>query len=296
MKPAEEAAEARRRVVRIAALPIAHQKQSHLAVSPGVSPPIFWAKIRRNYHASLPRSWRPPAGAQDRAFIYLSSQGVDVLALLPAFGPADATHQIVDAAGSPLITHLTERDAVISGALMRWNVWELAESMALLLSLRPGMAVVDTGANVGYFSVLLAKLLGRAGRVFAFEPAPDNHFILEANALLTQQLSPDAAPLAAFRLALADRSGTMTLRLFEGNLGLHSLVQGTEEADQSVPVDAVTLDSLRFPENGRAPVIDRRIDLIKADTQGSELLLLRGAERHAGARPPTTLPWSASRI
>lgn len=69
----------------------------------------------------------------------------------------------------------------------------------------------------------------------------------------------------------------MTLRLFEGNLGLHSLVQGPEKADLSVPVDAVTLDSLRFPEDGRTPVIDRRIDLIKADTQGSELLLLRGA-------------------
>ena len=115
------------------------------------------------------------------------------------------------------------------------------------------MAVVDAGANVGYFSVLLAKLLGRAGRLFAFDPAPDNHFILEANALLTEQLCPDAAPVTAFRLALADRTGPMTLRLFEGNLGLHSLVQGPEKADLSVPVDAVTLDSLRFPVTAGRP-------------------------------------------
>lgn len=221
----------------------------------------------------------PRPSRQDRAFIYLSPQGAGVLALLPGFGPTEATHQIVDAAGSPLITHLAERDAVISGALMRWSVWELAESMALLLCLRPGMAVVDAGANVGYFSVLLAKLLGRTGRVFAFEPAPDNHFILEANALLTQQLCPEAAPVAAFRLALADRTGTMTLCLHDWNLGLHSLVHGTADADRCISVDAVTLDSLRFPEDGQVPVIDRRIDLIKADRQGSELLLLRGAER-----------------
>ena len=227
---------------------------------------------------------RPPR--QGRAIIRLSPEGPDVLALSPGSGPAEATHQIVDAAGFPLITHLAERDAVISGGLMRRNVWEFAESLALLFSARPGMAVVDAGANVGYFSVLLARMLGRDGRVFAFEPAPDNHFVLEANALLTGQLYPTAAPVRAFRLALADRPGTMTLGLFDWNLGLHSLVHGGGGAGRSVPVEAVTLDSLRFEEDGRPPAIDRRIDLIKADTQGSELLLLRGAERTLEADRP----------
>ena len=40
--------------------------------------------------------------------------------------------------------------------------------------LKPGMTFVDVGANLGYFTLLAAKLVGPEGRVIAFEPHPDN--------------------------------------------------------------------------------------------------------------------------
>jgi FkbM family methyltransferase len=47
--------------------------------------------------------------------------------------------------------------------------------------LQPGMGVVDVGAHVGYFSLLAAVLVGEAGRVYAFEPEPDNYALLVKN-------------------------------------------------------------------------------------------------------------------
>jgi len=44
-----------------------------------------------------------------------------------------------------------------------------------------GMTVVDLGANIGYYTLLAAKLVGRKGKVFAFEPGPDNFSLLLKN-------------------------------------------------------------------------------------------------------------------
>src|SRR5690242_240242 len=140
----------------------------------------------------LPRGVR-----QVRVLARLVREGPEALALLPARGAEDATHQVVDACGLPLLTHLSERDRVISAELGARNCWEHVESLALLAVARPGMAVLDAGANVGYFATLLARVLGPDGHVFAFEPEPDNHLLLTANALLMRQFFPRAAPITA---------------------------------------------------------------------------------------------------
>jgi FkbM family methyltransferase len=166
----------------------------------------------------------------------------------------------------------------IAAELAARNCWEHVESLALLAVARPGMTVLDVGANVGYFATLLAQVLGPTGHVFALEPEPENHRLLTANALLLRGLFPQAAPITAFRLALPERSGTSRLHLFEQNFGLHSLVE-SGGATGSLDVETAALDDLCLPAAGRPARIARRIDLIKADTQGSELPLLRGAER-----------------
>ena len=221
----------------------------------------------------LPRGSRP-----GRVLVRLVREGPEALALLPARGPADATHQVVDACGLPLLTHLSERDQVVSAELMARNSWEFVESLALLAVARPGMTVLDVGANVGYFAALLARALGPTGQVFAFEPEPENHLLLTANALLLRQTFPRAAPITSFRQALAEHTGRAALHLFAHNLGLHSLVYGTGAAG-ALEVDTAALDDLCLPGEGQPPAIDRRVDLLKADTQGSELALLRGADR-----------------
>jgi FkbM family methyltransferase len=221
----------------------------------------------------------PDALRDARLFVRLVQDDAETLRLKSALGPSDATHQVIDAAGRPLVTHLSERDETISGSLMRQNVWECLESLVLLSVARPGMTFVDIGANVGYYSVLLARSLQHAGQIHAFEPEPNNTQVLTANALLTREIDPLAARITVWGVALSDRSGPASLNIHRGNLGLHSLVtQGPDVVGQR-EVTTTTLDALRFPEEETSPRIDRRIDLLKVDTQGCEGKILRGGQR-----------------
>ena len=46
---------------------------------------------------------------------------------------------------------------------------------------KEGDIVIDIGANIGYFTLLFAKLVGPAGKVYSFEPEPSNFSILKKN-------------------------------------------------------------------------------------------------------------------
>lgn len=66
-------------------------------------------------------------------------------------------------------------DLLVDGA------FEVPLTKFLLGNVKPGQTVVDVGANIGYFTVLLAYLVGASGRVFAYEANPHLHGILTDN-------------------------------------------------------------------------------------------------------------------
>ena len=63
-------------------------------------------------------------------------------------------------------------DTGLSSHLLLDGYWEMWVTEALLGFVREGMVAVDVGANLGYFTLLLADLCGSSGRVHAFEPNP----------------------------------------------------------------------------------------------------------------------------
>jgi hypothetical protein len=185
-----------------------------------------------------------------RLFVRLIQDGADLLRLEPALGPSDATHQIVDAVGRPLLTPLSERDEAFAGKLMEDNVWDFLESLALLSVARPGMTFLDSGAAAGYASVLLAGALQPAGQIHAFEQDPNNTRVLTANALLTRTIDPLAARITVWGTTLSDPAGPGT-----------------------------TLDAMRFPQSGELPLLERHVDLLRATAPGCEAAVLRGGRR-----------------
>jgi len=135
--------------------------------------------------------------------------------------------------------------------------------------LRPGMRVVDVGANAGLYSILAGRLVGDEGQVWALEPSSDTFSLLLENLELNAPL-----PVTPLRVALGDAPKTMRL-VSESGFGdaYRYVVDDSASSVQGESVWVATLDTLDA-EHSLAPV-----DFIKLDIEGGELLALRGARR-----------------
>ena len=126
---------------------------------------------------------------------------------------------------------------------------------------KEGMVVLDIGANVGYYSLIVAQLVGEKGAVFAFEPAPDNLALLARNIKVNGFSNITPVPKA-----VSNKTGKG--RLFLGNDTVsHSMYERHEKG--SIEIEVTSLDV--FMEN-----INRPVDLVKIDVEGSEMRVLEG--------------------
>ncbi|MBI1884960.1 MAG: FkbM family methyltransferase [Chloroflexi bacterium] len=130
----------------------------------------------------------------------------------------------------------------------------------------PGMTVMDVGAHWGYFTLLAARGVGEGGRVYAFEPHPDNWALLVKN-VQTNGYSN----VVAVQKAVADRAGQVPLFLGKSDAGCNSLYRNPLTREESIPVEVTTLDAFLEREGGP------RVDLIKIDIEGGEPAALEGA-------------------
>jgi FkbM family methyltransferase len=146
----------------------------------------------------------------------------------------------------------------------------------------PGDTVIDVGANVGQYSVLFSGLVGREGRVLAFEPVPRTFEVLRAvlDGLGASNVDPH-------RVALGDRDGRMTMtEVFDADgLPDPGLAHATPSDDQgSVEVSVARLDALRA-----GPIPFGRCSFMKIDVEGAELAVLRGAARALATDRPAVM-------
>ncbi len=146
--------------------------------------------------------------------------------------------------------------------------------------LRPGDCFWDVGANIGYYTLTAAGLVGSAGRVVAFEPAAPAWQALNENVAL----NPSRA-VRLVRLALSDHSGQAILHrraaYADGGASLilrHGYHQETET------VATLSLDDF-LAQSGEPPPT-----FLKIDVEGHEARVLAGAHRLlAGPQPPLIL-------
>lgn len=129
---------------------------------------------------------------------------------------------------------------------------------------KPGMTVFDVGAQAGFFTLLMSKLVGRNGRVYAFEPDPLNIKKLRRNLQIN-----DISNVTIVEAAASDKNGQAFFQRKGASAG--------RLAETGDPTKTVRLDTFTPP------------DFVKMDIEGGETLALHGAAAFLQARMVTWL-------
>ena len=191
--------------------------------------------------------------------------------------------------------HVDPSDFAVGHTLARTAVYEPEVTRELRQRLSRGQTFVDVGANIGWFSLLAASVVGPTGTVVAVEPNPWNV------ALLRQSAKENGFDnIEILNIAAAATSGAAALET-DGSNG------------RLVPIDGPPLEA--FEANFVVPVepLDAalsaagvsRVDLMKIDVEGAEPLVLEGAASTIAAHQPTlvteffplaldTSPWGSA--
>jgi len=170
-------------------------------------------------------------------------------------------------------------DYAVGHTVARTGSYEPMVSATLKEILAPGTTFVDIGANIGWFSLLAASVVGPGGRVFAVEPNPRNV------ALLRQSVKDNRFDnIEVLDIALGERAGAAALET-DGSNGRLIPIDGppSQAVAASFVVATYPLDTL-LNEAGAG-----RVDAMKIDVEGAEPLVMRGATRTISEHRPVLI-------
>jgi FkbM family methyltransferase len=144
------------------------------------------------------------------------------------------------------------------------NEHELTEIKYLKQIIKDGDTVLDLGANIGVYTLIFAKLVGKSGHVFAFEPDPLNFEILSKNVKENKHEN-----VTLVQKAVSEKNDKIKLYVSKRNHASHRIFD-SEEKRNSIEIEVITLDT--YFEKIKKP-----INFIKIDVEGVEGATLLGA-------------------
>jgi FkbM family methyltransferase len=155
------------------------------------------------------------------------------------------------------------------------------EKLVFLSVVERGDVVFDVGANAGYYTLLFSHLVGRRGRVHAFEPIPATFAGLTASLACEGRFDN----VALNDCALGDREGVLPFFVPDADYGQASLARHGE-GSWSRPREVRSYDCRMRTLDGYAHESGALPGFVKCDVEGAELLVLQGgAETIARCRP-----------
>ena len=150
--------------------------------------------------------------------------------------------------------------------------WE-ADVEPIKCFIQPGDSVIDLGANIGWYSTVLSRLVGERGKVYAVEPIPDTFDLLSS---VIKKLGLKNVEL--FNCAVSDSNGFAVMEIPKHEYGgenfyMARIVSG-KSSEPSLDKDEVPLRSLDSLLPGQLP---EGVTFVKCDVEGHELAVLKGA-------------------
>jgi FkbM family methyltransferase len=158
--------------------------------------------------------------------------------------------------------------------LIRHDVHEPDQVRIVRRELGAGAVAADIGANIGYYALLEASLVGPAGRVYAIEPSSENLDLLRHN--ITRNRKADI--IDTFHLGVSDRAGQAPLYL-SALRNCHAFMAARPHPvgrDAGSPeTEMVSVQDFSSFAEGKRP-----INLVRMDVEGYEVQVLRGMQSY----------------
>ena len=183
----------------------------------------------------------------------------------PYLAPTSPTKEVVTLHDG--IRMELELNEYLQSQLYLFGEFEPATVNVLKRLVKSGDTALDIGANVGYMSLVLAKFVGKSGRVFSFEPDSKNFALLKRNL----ELNPDCN-IKPIPKAVSDTNQPVRLyqARFDFNGGAHSMLPSEKHSNEFVEIEATTIDD--FVKSHEL----KKIDVIKIDIEGAEMSAFKG--------------------
>ncbi len=173
---------------------------------------------------------------------------------------------------------------------MHGGFWEYEIGQFLARKMQRGMRVIDVGANYGYFSLLMAELVGKAGHCFCFEPNPRLCKMLRD----TLSVNGFGSRSDVFEIALGggdrDRVGFLIPTFEPKNAHvLHHRPEFDPNTASYAEVESTSLDALSERIG--------HVDFVKIDAEGAEIDIVNGMAGLLSRQTPQLLiEYNLSRV
>jgi FkbM family methyltransferase len=148
----------------------------------------------------------------------------------------------------------------LSEHLMIHRKREISETETVKRIVRPGMCILEIGANIGYYTLLMGKLVGKSGKIYTYEPYPPSVDILTRNV----RLNGLADVVEVYNLAVSNENTIQKLYLGRAS-NVHSLINYKTGNNNTDYIEVKTKDIREILVES-----DRRIDLVRMDIEGYE--------------------------
>ena len=157
-------------------------------------------------------------------------------------------------------------DPGISKTLAIVGKRELEHRVILHRELRPGMTVWDLGANIGYYALMEAQIVGPHGRVYAVEPLPSNCDLLTRNV----EMNGRQDRVEIFQMAISNQNGTADFHISElsNTSTFHPRSYRSNQPVKSLSGRTMAVQTMDVPTfvSGKRP-----INLVRMDIEGHEV-------------------------
>jgi FkbM family methyltransferase len=194
---------------------------------------------------------------------------------------AKTIRRSLNAAAPEGITEITIAAGVIKGLRMALDLhkekdywlgtYEPDLQAAASQIIKQGMVVYDVGANIGYISLLSARLVGENGKVFSFEALPANIARLNQNV----ELNAMQRQIQIVHTAVVDKAGEVTFLTHASGAMGKALGSAGRDAQytQTIKIQGISLDDFVFIQGNPHPAV------VKMDIEGGEGMALAGMPR-----------------